>query len=132
VQSSKLHANTANEGGAIYKLSGDLIVRDSTLDQNVADYGEGSAIWSLDGKVTIRRSLLAVNDATYAGLGEGGGIFMQGGTGELVVTNSTFSGNTAWPGALCWLSLQPLLKWRMRRSLTIPPPQASLVSVKSL
>jgi hypothetical protein len=98
VQSSKLHRNTANEGGAIYKLSGDLVVRDSELANNVADYGDGGALWSLDGKVTIRRSLLAANDATYYGLGEGGGIFMQGGTGELLVTNSTFSGNTAWAG----------------------------------
>lgn len=98
VQSSKLHANTANEGGAIYKLSGDLIVSDSELANNVADDGDGGAIWSLDGNVTIRRSLLAANDATYYGIGEGGGIFMQGGTGQLLVTNSTFSGNTAWAG----------------------------------
>lgn len=98
VRSSKLHANTAEEGGAIYKLSGDLIVSDSQLANNVADYGDGGAIWSLDDKVTIRRSLLAANAATYYGLGEGGGIFMQGGTGELLVTNSTFSGNTAWSG----------------------------------
>lgn len=98
VQSSKLLSNIADEGGAIYKLSGDLIVRDSELANNVAGYGDGGAIWSLDGKVTIRRSLLAANDATYYGLGEGGGIFMQGGTGELLVTNSTFSGNTAWAG----------------------------------
>ena len=99
-ESSKLSRNTANEGGAIYKLSGDLIVEDSELVNNVASNGDGGAIWSGDGDVRIRRSLLAANTATSYPVGEGGGIFMQGGiyTGNLVVKNSTFSGNTAWSG----------------------------------
>jgi predicted outer membrane repeat protein len=95
VANSTLSGNaTAGLGGAIYGWeSAPLTVRDSQIAGNAADQGGGIA--RQFGSVKILRSALIGNSAASVG----GGVFVYSNFGdELLVLNSTFSGNSAPDG----------------------------------
>jgi hypothetical protein len=84
----------SGRGGGVYSDTGNLIVHNSTFDDNSAVYGGGIYIHSAGGVV------VQVDGSTFFGnttTGSGGGMFINGGTtpGTAVITNSTFSGNYA-------------------------------------
>lgn len=77
-------------GGAVFSYSGSVNVVDSTLSYNTS--GSGGAIYSNGSATTISRSTLNANFADTSGFEHGGGgIFIEGGTTNVV--NSTLYGN---------------------------------------
>lgn len=87
---SLFESNTAvTFGGAIYSEI-DLIIHDTTMEDNVA--WEGGAVYSSsNGNLTIYQSALVSNDANF----RGGAIFDES-TGTFTTVNTTYSGNTAF------------------------------------
>jgi CSLREA domain-containing protein len=96
---SVFRGNYSGSGGGAIKAEGDVSLMDSTLRGNVSGYF-GGAIHMPFGNaslIKIQRSLLYDNQGS-----SGGGIFMEGGSGsELIVENSTISGNTALRSGPC-------------------------------
>ncbi len=88
LQNLSLTAGNATDGGAINN-SGNLIILNSTLSGNHANSSNGGAIYNT-GTVSIANSTLSSNQATY-----GGGIYSDGSSSSVVITNSTLSGNVA-------------------------------------
>ncbi len=78
------------DGGGVYN-AGTLNVTDSTFTGNSAVVGEGGAILT-DGPLTIVRSTFSGNTAYQ---GSGGALFTTNKGHPVVITNSTFSRNTA-------------------------------------
>jgi len=71
---------TSFSGGGIYLVNGKLVVQDSSLEDNCA----GTA--------------LAACPGTPGGGQDGGGIYMDGGSGEVEISGSSLVGNTAKAG----------------------------------
>ena len=101
VANSTLFANTTGGlGGAIYGWeSAPLTVRDTQIAGNVANQGGGIARQM--GSMKILRSALIGNSASSVG----GGVLVFSNFGdELLVLNSTFSGNSATDGGAIYQS----------------------------
>jgi predicted outer membrane repeat protein len=81
---------SSGSGGGISLLSGNLLVTNCTIRDNVAEES-GGGIYTLGANVTILDSTISGN-VTSATSGYGGGIYCQD---ELTVTRSTISGNSA-------------------------------------
>lgn len=102
IDNSTLSANSAGPsrsagyggyGGGIYSAGSTLTVTSSVLTGNIARYGSGGGITtSLPTILTVRNSRFSSNVAA----GQGGGIWNNGGT--VTVSDSTFSGNSAYKG----------------------------------
>ena len=88
VVDSTFTADTSGAGGAIYS-EGTLVVNGCTFTENAAGYAGGAIFATDSGSVAIDRSTFAKNAAT----GTGGAIDVD--SGLLVVTNSTFFGNSS-------------------------------------
>ena len=104
------------DGGGIYVLGGDLTLLDSTFSNNVAG-GDGGAI-SASRSVRVERSTISGNTSGQEGggissngdlsifgstiqanaSGKGGGGILVGGLADLLVADSTISGNSAFTG----------------------------------
>jgi hypothetical protein len=78
--------------------NGVVVFRNVSIVDGVAD--EGGGIRNA-GKVLIDHSLIANNTATSTSSG-GGGIYSTGMGSELIVVNSTISGNAAYIGPALW------------------------------
>jgi hypothetical protein len=87
-----------SNGGNIYN-SGDLTLERVRVTEGTAFAGGGIAS---TGKLTIAQSLIDENSAD-TGDGRGGGILADASTAELVVTDSTIAGNTAYSGGGIWI-----------------------------
>jgi hypothetical protein len=79
--------------GGVAQLSGSLQVVNSAIKDNTA--GRAAGVYGLIAAITVTRSTIAGNRATVEG---GGGIFVEGGSGDLTVDQSTVSGNRAADG----------------------------------
>jgi hypothetical protein len=88
---SGLSDNAADHGGAIRALLAPVAILDSALQRNQAEL-DGGAL-SATSTVNIQRSTLAENIA-----GNNGGAVIVEGNPPVAVSNSTFSGNTAFCG----------------------------------
>lgn len=100
ILNSVIDGNEAQAGGGIWMDTVDplLIVRDSTISNNEATLLQGGDIFS-DGDIRIVRSTVA-NNVAHPTNGIGGGIGTAAySVGEIMVVNSTFSGNSAGWGA---------------------------------
>ena len=96
VDDSTFSDNTAKEGGAIFITSpgSRLTVKGSTfVDNSVIASGAGGAIVMEDGAVDINGSSFIRNRSDNIG-----GAIGTWGSGDISVTNSTFSGNSARSG----------------------------------
>ncbi len=100
VINSIISGNVAGGGtaGGIESM-GRLTVTSSTIDGNT-----GPGIWHLNaggatGRLDVANSTISRNaSVNYAG----GGIVISYGSGDISLTNSTVSGNTAWSGGGIW------------------------------
>ncbi|MCU1471522.1 MAG: Ig-like domain (Group 3) [Glaciihabitans sp.] len=109
---------TGGDGGGIYNR-GSLSVTTSTVTGNSTGVGgsggsgvygappsyrgSGGGVGSSGGTVTVTRSLFSSNDAEGTMAAQGGAIEMTQGA-NLVVENSTFTGNKAWRGGALHVS----------------------------
>jgi hypothetical protein len=86
--------NTArSDGGAIKIRGGGATITDSVLFNNTAN-GDGGAIGNAFGFLTIERTTIAGNSVGRLS-GQGGGIANNFSPGDVIVSNSTLSGNSA-------------------------------------
>ncbi len=117
---SAFSGNSAGDGGGIYNAGGTMHVSNSAFSNNSARWYLGGGIYNHWGAMTVSASTFSGNSAYYgAGILNGDGGVLKvvdcifsvnnadstgGGGGGitnyniLTVTNSTFSGNTAWDG----------------------------------
>ena len=93
ISDATISGNDAASGGGVYAAS-DLVISDSTIDFNVALFGGGVYVAPTAG-VIVENSLFQGNFANGGEQTVGGGI---GVAGDLVVANSTFTGNRAPAG----------------------------------
>ncbi len=92
IANSHLNSNIAQlKGGGIYAYNGTLIMENTQLYQNLAESGGG--IFAENTDFTISESHFDMNRAESSGIANGGGIRIDGATGE--ITNSDFNGNYA-------------------------------------
>lgn len=92
VQNSTINQNLGTDGGGIGIYYGSVIVTNSTISGNDADY-YGGGVANFGGTLTINNSTVTGNEAQ---IGDGGGIF-NGFTGILNLNHSLISGNFASP-----------------------------------
>lgn len=91
IENSLFSENSAGLGGALYIGGNNMLVFGSTFFKNEAR-NQGGAIYALSSIQTVQSSLFERNSASRLG----GAIFvLQGQLQELIVINSTLSGNTA-------------------------------------
>jgi uncharacterized repeat protein (TIGR01451 family) len=64
-----MSANTADRGGGLYVVNGNVTMLDSTVADNSATSGEGGGIYSANGALTVRRSAIYSNTSTSSGGG---------------------------------------------------------------
>jgi hypothetical protein len=88
---SGISDNDADYGGAIRALGSPVTILDSALQRNHADVDGGGV--STTGDLVIQRSTFAENDAA-----DNGGAVHAAGSQTVAVSNSTFSGNSAFCG----------------------------------
>jgi predicted outer membrane repeat protein len=88
ITSSNFNGNTASQGGAIFSNSGIVSLTDTTLSHNTANSG-GGGMYHLGGELTLANCIVKDN--------VDGGIYHS--SGALLVTGSTFSGNSGSDGA---------------------------------
>jgi hypothetical protein len=89
---SAISGNTATgKGGGIYGHYGAIMLTNSRVSNNQSQ-SDGAGIHSTNNRLTVSRSTIADNTAV-GDFPNGGGIFIQ--FGDLVVANSTISGNSA-------------------------------------
>ena len=91
-------ASSIQRGGAIFAVSGNVSISNSTISNNsvsryVRAYGGGLVIRGAT--VTISNTTISGNSALTGYGSSGGGIYVQGGT--TTISNSTISGNSATP-----------------------------------
>jgi hypothetical protein len=67
VDRSTFTANTAGYGGAIETWSGDIAVRRSRFENNLAQTGDGGAIWAVAGALTVEYGQFTGNRAATTG-----------------------------------------------------------------
>ncbi|MDO8615592.1 MAG: right-handed parallel beta-helix repeat-containing protein [Dehalococcoidia bacterium] len=84
------NGNVGAGGGAIRNSFSSLTLEDVILSGNTAAWG--GAIESIGGVADLTLNRVTVSNNSATGAAGGGGIYNN--TGELMVTNSTFSGNT--------------------------------------
>ncbi len=98
VNLSTISNNTATNGGGVYNTaSGWIESIDVTIKDNLAGIS-GGGIYNF-GKLTLRRNTVFNNGASTAN-GVGGGVYILQ-TGQLTMTNSTVSSNSAfWGGGV--------------------------------
>jgi hypothetical protein len=95
VVNSEISGNTATStggGGGIYNWGGLAFVFDSVISDNDSGTTGGGLLNANNGSLTISRTTVSGNDATTLG----GGLF--NGDGNILIVESTFSGNTANKG----------------------------------
>lgn len=63
--------NSASEGGGIYVAGADVVLSNSTVQDNHATYDDGGGLYAVGGSVELDASLVRENSA----VGEGGGLF---------------------------------------------------------
>lgn len=83
-----------SQGGAIYNQTGNVLLRDTVLQENGKSSSNGGAIYNHLGVITIRSSQILDNGFPTT---SGGGIHNEQGT--LIISNSTFNENFANDGA---------------------------------
>ena len=94
VTTSRFDGNTAVEGAGLWNSgSGKAVVLGTSFMNGSATRGGGVYQSGTAGRMDVRQSLLASNSAST----RGGGMFVEG--GEVTVSNTTLSGNTANEGA---------------------------------
>lgn len=96
------HGSTTAFGGGIISTGGSVVLSDSTVTANASRL-QGGGIWHrATGNLTVRNSTISANSAGNCGtcLTHGGGGINVDGTdgGDLVVVDSTISGNTTSSG----------------------------------
>jgi hypothetical protein len=79
--------NTAADGGGLYLRDTYTSIIDSTIDRNVAE-GEGGGIYAREGSLTISNTTISGNEGHI-----GGGIYAMNLYSDLMILNSTISGN---------------------------------------
>lgn len=84
-----LFSSPGNGGGLHVTGAGNVSITQSTVDRNIAA-NEGGGLWNSTGMMTIDASTISGNAS-----GDGGGIFNDSATGDIVLKNSTISGNRA-------------------------------------
>lgn len=85
-------------GGAIFNRE-NLILTDSVVQGNASDFGAGVAIAGAGNTVQILRTSFVENSEITSPNGQGGGLFFRlFGSADLLVQESTFSGNIAREG----------------------------------
>lgn len=99
VEGSKFKANTAKSGGAIISAGKELIIKNSTFEDNSVSkyaYSMGGAISITGSKTTIEDSKFInnINNGTNGTFAFGGAIFAQSNV-NLDVKNTEFTGNVA-------------------------------------
>ncbi len=87
-----LFSSPGNGGGLHVSGAANIAINQSTVAGNIAA-NEGGGLWNSTGVMTIDASTISGNTA-----GDGGGIFNDSASGDVVVTNSTISGNEAIGG----------------------------------
>ena len=96
---SNISSNTGNgDGGGIRSFFGVLSIDNSTIAGNSAYIG-GGIDSRYDSILTINNSTISDNTA----IGDGGGI---NDSGTLIISNSTFSGNSGGSGGAIWNELE--------------------------
>ncbi len=100
IEDSTIKSNTltstidSSTNGAGILNTGDLTLRNSTVDSNDNTVGRGGGIHSSTGSLTITSSTISNNQASNGGaVGQGGGIFVASGSADL--TNATIAENSA-------------------------------------
>jgi hypothetical protein len=93
LNNSNFTENRAGTGGAIYNYSGTITLTNSTLNDNLVDWGSrsGGAIYNHSGSITLENNTLSSN---LADGGSGGGIYNEY-YGTISVNSSTLMGNSA-------------------------------------
>jgi hypothetical protein len=96
IKRTLLKDNQADDGGAVFKRSGELQSIENTFNGNTAGdqatTGHGGAIKSEDDSTLVQRSTFKNNSAEF--FGTGGAIDASGGfANDLEIVNSTFFGN---------------------------------------
>jgi hypothetical protein len=86
IANTTLSSNSANFGGAVYNRSGNVTLTNSTLSSNTAQSGGG--IYNQGGIVAIANSTLSANAAVF-----GGGVYNQSST--VSVTDSLLANNSS-------------------------------------
>ena len=89
---------TQSSGGGLYSSTGSVNIARSSFEYNSAKYGGGISLDTTGGTlVRIDGSTFHRNEADIFGVGSGGGMFVNGGPtpGNVIITNSTFSANSA-------------------------------------
>lgn len=119
-------------GGGIYFMSTikpnkNLIIRDSTLEQNQAGF-DGGAIWC-DGDLTLENVLIDHNYAAYTmNFGHGVGIYVRGNT---TIRNSRFTNNSnqGWPYVIYYVdNVNPVYKLLIEDSVIASNPAGGIFS----
>jgi len=95
-----LTGNRAREGGAIALRNAGKVL-DSTIDGNEAIEGAGVLVAGAQAALEMKGSTVAGNRGTF-----GGGLDVQRG-GTATISNSTFSGNTAFTGSAVQEGIAP-------------------------
>jgi CSLREA domain-containing protein len=85
-------SNSASAGGAIYNLNADVVVLDSTFQNNQSYFG-GGAIYN-SGTTIVRNSTFVNNTTGGGGLGGNGGALYNTANNHLTLVNSTVASNT--------------------------------------
>ncbi|MEX2373570.1 MAG: choice-of-anchor Q domain-containing protein, partial [Dehalococcoidia bacterium] len=85
-------------GAAIQLGNANVTVIDSTLRDNSAEEGGAISVGGVMASLTIRGSTFSGNDADGPGMSGGAIVIFTAGGGPVVISNSTFSGNTVSTG----------------------------------
>ncbi len=84
-----IFSSPGNGGGLHVSGAGNIAINQSTIAGNIAA-NEGGGLWNSTGVMTIDASTISGNTS-----GDGGGIFNDSASGDVVLVNSTISGNRA-------------------------------------
>ncbi len=108
-------ANTRAGGGVIRALGTNVVIKGAIFSRNEihdsdpsdgsiehAEYVHGGAIYAEGGTLTIDSSAFEFNSASGIISADGGALFLKNMTDSVVISNSTFYGNTAQTGAFAY------------------------------
>ena len=90
--------NDAREGGAVYAMSGNVIISGATISNNTSTSGNGGAFMIANGSLSVDHSTIINN---HAPSGDGGGVFVSGGDVQFSTGTSFTTNNAKNGGALC-------------------------------
>jgi CSLREA domain-containing protein/uncharacterized repeat protein (TIGR01451 family) len=92
------HNQGGSYGGSIYlDQPGTAKITQSTFTNNIASDDDGGAIYVDNGALNIDSSSFSGNDSEY------GGVIYDNGSSTMTLTNSRFTGNTAYDAAVLYL-----------------------------